>query len=117
MKKTITITLSSAPEWEHPLVGGGTASTPISFEVEVDDTPKPFLLLKKGVLKTYYGEPTHEPCHACKSGPVKYMGSAASGWCQQYQCDACGAKFEVSPYATGSDGTIKWVSEFYVDKK
>jgi len=117
MKKTITFNFANESEFAHPLIGGGMGSGPSTFQIEVDDTPRPFLLLKKGKYEVYSGTPTNEPCHACKSGPVTYVGSAASGWCQQYQCDACGAKFEVSPWATGEEGTIEWVNEFYVDKK
>ena len=107
MKKTITLHFSECPEFQHPLVGGGTSSGPKTFEIEVDDTPKPFLILKKlNKTEVYFGSPSSEPCHFCAKGPVKYVKPLSDGWVGVYECEACRSVFHQLMAATGQDGTL-----------
>jgi len=112
MKKTITFILNS-PEFSHPRIDGAKDNSTFSFEVEVDDTPKPFLILKRGQCKEYYGSPDKEPCHACKGGPVKYVGHTEDWWLTHYECEACKSKFELMMPSTGEDGSLSRVKQFH----
>jgi len=105
--KTITFIFPDDSEWQHPLIGGGMGGGLTSIEIEVDDTPKPFLILKK--LKkphVYYGSPTSEPCHFCEKGPVKHIKQLSDGWVGVYECEACKSVFHQLMGATGSEGTL-----------